>query len=403
VDAKENVNIVNLTERKVNNVEALMQTIEVGANNRSTGSTGANADSSRSHAILQIVLKNGGKIHGKMSFIDLAGSERGADTVDTNKQTRMDGAEINKSLLALKECIRALDQVKKHTPFRGSKLTLVLRDSFIGNCKTVMIGNISPSLVSCEHTLNTLRYADRVKELKKSGEKSNEVLSAEDLLAKQLMLPRQMKNSTRTLVKGKPSPYSDDDEEDMEGQMYENTVPMPIQQNYLGSNGGPRGRKESENNRYMAGGAGVQPKEILAGVRGKSPLTIGSNTPSLFPASNSEPVSSSIKKQGTRKEKPSNEPHPSSGPAHRTVVPTPEAILNPKLENLDQCFKAFKSPPPIEISSADGYDVLSEKHEQFIDIILKEEEQIIANHRSHIDEMVDRVKNVRLWWKHGVI
>ena len=69
--------------------------------------------------------------------------------------------------MALKECIRALDQDKKHTPFRGSKLTLVLKDSFVGNCKTVMIGNISPSLSNCEHTLNTLRYADRVKELKR--------------------------------------------------------------------------------------------------------------------------------------------------------------------------------------------------------------------------------------------
>ena len=70
-------------------------------------------------------------------------------------------------MLALKECIRALDMDKNHTPFRGSKLTLVLRDSFIGNCKTVMIGNISPASSASENTLNTLRYADRVKELKK--------------------------------------------------------------------------------------------------------------------------------------------------------------------------------------------------------------------------------------------
>ena len=73
----------------------------------------------------------------------------------------MEGAEINKSLLALKECIRALDNDKSHIPFRGSKLTEVLRDSFVGNSRTVMISCISPSSGSCEHTLNTLRYADR--------------------------------------------------------------------------------------------------------------------------------------------------------------------------------------------------------------------------------------------------
>lgn len=75
--------------------------------------------------------------------------------------SRIEGAEINKSLLALKECIRALDNDQGHIPFRGSKLTEVLRDSFVGNSRTVMISCISPSSGSCEHTLNTLRYADR--------------------------------------------------------------------------------------------------------------------------------------------------------------------------------------------------------------------------------------------------
>jgi len=123
----------------------------------------------------------------------------------------MDGAEINKSLLALKECIRALDQNKNHTPFRGSKLTLVLKDSFTGNCKTLMIGNISPCASNCEHTLNTLRYADRVKELKKPNNKElNEQLSNLDMLAKELMLPRQSKNIIRV-----PYPNENNNNNDM--------------------------------------------------------------------------------------------------------------------------------------------------------------------------------------------
>jgi kinesin family member 2/24 len=144
-----------------------MDALGRGMKLRASGTTGANSESSRSHAIMMMQLMHYDTLYSKMSFIDLAGSERGADTINTNKQTKMDGAEINKSLLALKECIRALDQDKKHTPFRGSKLTQVLKDSFIGNSKTTMIANISPASICCEQTLNTLKYADRVKELKK--------------------------------------------------------------------------------------------------------------------------------------------------------------------------------------------------------------------------------------------
>ncbi|CAD8174640.1 unnamed protein product [Paramecium octaurelia] len=192
-DAKGNVNMINLMEKKINSVQQLMHFIQLGQNVRITASNSSNSESSRSHAILQVSLKSGKTLHGKMSFIDLAGSERGADVQDQNKQTRIDGAEINKSLLALKECIRALDLNKNHTPFRGSKLTLVLKDSLTGNCKTVMIGNISPSSQSSEHTLNTLRYADRVKELKKP---ENRIFQGE-LMQRELMLARQTKNVTR--------------------------------------------------------------------------------------------------------------------------------------------------------------------------------------------------------------
>jgi len=165
-------------------------------------------DSSRSHAILQITIKTKEKeVYSKISFIDLSGSERAVDTIDTNKRTKIDGAEINKLLLALKECISALDLEKRHKPFRGYKLTLVLRDSFIGNCLNLMIANISPCLSCSEHTLNTLRYADRVKELRKPrhdrvGENNNnngnniynsfksKKTKENELLAELLMMPR---------------------------------------------------------------------------------------------------------------------------------------------------------------------------------------------------------------------
>uniref|UniRef100_A0A0D3G3E3 Kinesin-like protein n=1 Tax=Oryza barthii TaxID=65489 RepID=A0A0D3G3E3_9ORYZ len=172
-DGKKQVCIVGLQEFEVSDVQIVKEYIERGNAARSTGSTGANEESSRSHAILQLAIKKhiivtdtrrqrdrdaneskNTKAVGKISFIDLAGSERGADTTDNDRQTRIEGAEINKSLLALKECIRALDNDQIHIPFRGSKLTEVLRDSFVG---------------SCEHTLNTLRYADRVKSLSKGS------------------------------------------------------------------------------------------------------------------------------------------------------------------------------------------------------------------------------------------
>uniref|UniRef100_A0AAY4EX08 Kinesin-like protein n=1 Tax=Denticeps clupeoides TaxID=299321 RepID=A0AAY4EX08_9TELE len=161
-DGKQQVQVVGLQEREVKCTEDVLKLIEVGNSCRTSGQTSANAHSSRSHAVFQIILRRRGKLHGKFSLIDLAGNERGADTSSADRQTRLEGAEINKSLLALKECIRALGRNKPHTPFRASKLTQVLRDSFIGeNSRTCMIATISPGMASCENTLNTLRYANR--------------------------------------------------------------------------------------------------------------------------------------------------------------------------------------------------------------------------------------------------
>lgn len=166
-DHKNVVQIVDIREHPLSSVEDVLSLIQYGMNIRTSGATSANQHSSRSHAVFQIILRNKmKKEHGKISLIDLAGSERGKDTNSADRITRMEGAEINKSLLALKECIRALGRRDAHVPFRGSTLTKVLRDSFIGeNSRVCMIAMISPGNSDVEHTLNTLRYADRVKEL----------------------------------------------------------------------------------------------------------------------------------------------------------------------------------------------------------------------------------------------
>lgn len=90
-DGKNNVIVTGLKEYPIDNVDKLIQVFDYGSSVRSTGSTGANDSSSRSHAVLQILLKhkiNKKKIHGKLSFIDLAGSERGADRGDADTKTR---------------------------------------------------------------------------------------------------------------------------------------------------------------------------------------------------------------------------------------------------------------------------------------------------------------------------
>jgi len=175
-DRKQHVNIIGLTVKNCATEEQLIETIHEGSQIRATGVTGANSQSSRSHAVLSIELRTRetNKRHGCFSFIDLAGSERGADTMKNTKQTRREGAEINKSLLALKECIRALDMRHGHKPFRQSMLTRVLKESLTGNAYTLMIANVSPSSGSSEDTLNSLRYADRVKDLSRGSNSSKE-------------------------------------------------------------------------------------------------------------------------------------------------------------------------------------------------------------------------------------
>ncbi|XP_007481919.1 kinesin-like protein KIF2B [Monodelphis domestica] len=218
-DAKQQIQVLGLQEQEVCCVEDVLNLIELGSSYRTSGQTSVNAHSSRSHAVFQIILKRKGKLHGKFSLIDLAGNERGADTCRTSRQRQLEGAEINKSLLALKECIRALGQNKPHTPFRASKLTQVLRDSFIGkNACTCMIATISPGLSSCENTLNTLRYANRVKELTLDSSLLNylhpHVHQESKLLDKQIVTPtgKQEKRDYKIFLQSEDVDEADEEE-----------------------------------------------------------------------------------------------------------------------------------------------------------------------------------------------
>jgi kinesin family protein 2/24 len=168
-DGKGEVVVSGLEEYNADSASELLGLMEEGNELRTTHATEANDTSSRSHAICQIMVRDrlNGKLRGKMSLVDLAGSERGADTKSHNRQRRTESSEINKSLLALKECIRALDSDNSHVPYRSSKLTLVLKDCFTSSlARTTMIATLGPGSSSADHSLNTLRYADRVKEQK---------------------------------------------------------------------------------------------------------------------------------------------------------------------------------------------------------------------------------------------
>jgi len=180
-DPQKGVVISGVTEYKAESTEQVMQLISAGNRRRTTEATNANLTSSRSHAIFQAVVSIQDRTKstvidvytGKLSLIDLAGSERG--TVTENRGIRLwEGAKINRSLLALANCINALgDKTKKgfFVPFRDSKLTRMLKDSLGGNCQTVMIANISPAVsltqgTQFEETANTLKYASRAKNIK---------------------------------------------------------------------------------------------------------------------------------------------------------------------------------------------------------------------------------------------
>ncbi|XP_040289495.1 kinesin-like protein KIF18B [Bufo bufo] len=177
-DPQKGVVVQGLSFHQPKSAKQLLQMLANGNLNRTQHPTDANATSSRSHAVFQIYVKQQDRTASisqdirvaKMSLIDLAGSERASSTNAKGERLR-EGANINRSLLALINVINALADAKSkkaHIPYRDSKLTRLLKDSIGGNCRTVMIAAISPSCLSYDDTYNTLKYANRAKEIKLS-------------------------------------------------------------------------------------------------------------------------------------------------------------------------------------------------------------------------------------------
>ena len=173
-DANQAVSVAGLSSHHPRDVQEVMDMIVKGNEYRTISPTEANATSSRSHAVLQINVAqkdrnadvNEPHTMATLSIIDLAGSERASATKNRGERL-IEGANINKSLLALGSCINALCDARKrnHVPYRNSKLTRLLKFSLGGNCKTVMIVCVSPSSAHFDETQNTLRYANRAKNI----------------------------------------------------------------------------------------------------------------------------------------------------------------------------------------------------------------------------------------------
>ncbi|KAH9320429.1 hypothetical protein KI387_015068, partial [Taxus chinensis] len=202
---KQGIVAAGLTQYQAYSTDEVMALLQQGNQNRTTEPTRMNETSSRSHAILQVVAEYKVKESsttitraGKLSLIDLAGSERALAT-DLRTLRSLEGANINRSLLALSSCINALVEGKKHIPYRNSKLTQLLKDSLGGACHTVMIANISPCIQTFGETQNTLHWADRAKEIRTKASIAHEEFQPPESQSEQLKLLLEVQKENQQL------------------------------------------------------------------------------------------------------------------------------------------------------------------------------------------------------------
>ena len=185
-DSSKGVYVEGLMEQEVTNTADAMDVLRVGNDNRRVAATSMNRVSSRSHAVFVLTVKNvitndidglssNTVLESKFTLVDLAGSER-QKTTDTAGERLKEASMINNSLLCLGQVINSLvDREKgkeRHVPFRDSKLTFLLRDSWGGNSKTCLVATVTPSVTSISETLSTLKFAQRAKLIKNAAVKN---------------------------------------------------------------------------------------------------------------------------------------------------------------------------------------------------------------------------------------
>lgn len=157
------ITVSGLSEITTTNRQEVIQLLIRGNKARTMEPTAANQTSSRSHALLSVTVQHStplGTKQGRLYLTDLAGSERAKKTKNRGKRLQ-EGAHINRSLLALGNCINALSDGAKWVNYRDSKLTRLLKEALSGRCKTVMVAHVSPEAQHRDETKNTLVYADR--------------------------------------------------------------------------------------------------------------------------------------------------------------------------------------------------------------------------------------------------
>ncbi|RWR76677.1 kinesin-like protein KIN-14S isoform X1 [Cinnamomum micranthum f. kanehirae] len=165
--AEGTLEVPGLVDTEVHSTDEVWELLKAGGRNRAVGSTNANLLSSRSHCLLRVTVRGESLVNGHRSrshlwLVDLAGSER-VGKIEVEGERLKESQCINKSLSALGDVISALASKNSHIPYRNSKLTHLLQSSLGGDCKTLMIVQISPSDCDLGETLCSLNFASRVR------------------------------------------------------------------------------------------------------------------------------------------------------------------------------------------------------------------------------------------------